>query len=291
MFPSPLETMNGYTVCICINIIKTAEYAATAAKLSNIFALIQYLSALREALQSKRPVVCIISITQDLFGLTVNIIKIVKLLLKFDDVVLKAIQACGGVVQKVRRADLEDPAIRRRQADSVLTCAFQHSSVDTEAGGTFDSFIAVEEWQNVGITVAQTAPAVLTEYLTTLSADEATKAIFSLAMFSVVLDSIENSIISGSTASLSPEAKMNMPTSGFATNPPPKGCTGNEPIASDSFLCIEYVCQGEDTGLCTVDPNVNCPCILTILPVLVLRAGIKVGSTFNSSGSLTSLMA
>ena len=115
-----------------------------------------------------------------------------------------------------------------------MSCAFRYAKIDAEAGGTFDTYIAASEWAETGLTVAEGATAILTSYIAFLSKEEAAKTIIWLALYAVAINVLENQVLSGSSQALSPVGKVNIPGSGFATNPPPEGCTGNEPVTSNS---------------------------------------------------------
>ncbi len=115
-----------------------------------------------------------------------------------------------------------------------MSCVFQYAKIDAEEGGTFDAYIALSTWTDVGLGVAETATAVLVNYIASLSKEEAAKTIIWLALFSVALDVLEDQVLSGSSQALSAVGKVNIPASGFATTPPQEGCTGNEPVTSNS---------------------------------------------------------
>jgi hypothetical protein len=161
-------------------------------------------------------------------------------------------------------------------------------------------------------------------YIASLSQAEAAKTIVWLALFSIAVDVMENEVLTGESEALSPVGKVNIPASGFATNPPDEGCDGTEEVTQNSVspvvllnlstqltsfqpLCLNSDCQGEATGLCTMVDQIASRgyCTLTFsrnptpialvfspfLGVQELNPGTKVGQTFNSSGCLMFLIA
>jgi hypothetical protein len=99
---------------------------------------------------------------------------------------------------------------------------------------TFDAYIEATEWIDAGFGVAQNAPAVLVNYITSLGKAEAAKTIVWLALFSIAVDVMENEVLTGQSEALSSIGKVNIPASGFATNPPDEGCDGTEEVTENS---------------------------------------------------------
>lgn len=71
-------------------------------------------------------------------------------------------------------------------------------------------------------------------YIAPLSKAEAAKTIVWLALFSIAFDVMENEVLTGQSEALSSVGKVNIPASGFATNPPDEGCDGTEEVTQDS---------------------------------------------------------
>ncbi|KAE9364360.1 hypothetical protein N431DRAFT_105536 [Stipitochalara longipes BDJ] len=160
-----------------------------------------------------------------------------------------AIDSCGAVVTKRMRREIESRENLRRTADAVLSCFFQYAKIDAEEGGTFDLYIEASKWVDAGLTVAENAPAVLVNYLASISKEEAAKTLVWLALCSIALDVVENAVLDGNSQALSPVGKVNIPAAGFATQPPDEQCDGSEEVTEDSLLCLDYECQGEALGL------------------------------------------
>lgn len=205
----------------------------------------------------------------------------------------------------------------------MLSCAFQYAKIAAEDGGTFDAYISVQQWLGTSLKLASNAPAVLSNYIALLGAAEAKKTIIWLAAFSITINALENQAISGHSSALSAIGKINIPSTGFATKPEDKKCTGAEPVNEDSVgsilevykLCVScahcspalmprvYLSRGRYRIL--HHRTTSCPSSTAMLiprslqmrnalvfspfhPALVLRLGIKPGSTTNSSGFLMS---
>ncbi|KAH7390395.1 hypothetical protein BKA64DRAFT_757734 [Cadophora sp. MPI-SDFR-AT-0126] len=160
---------------------------------------------------------------------------------------------------------MESIEILPRQVDAVLECLLQHAKVDATEGGTFDTFVQVQKWADVGFGVAQDAAAVLVNYVASLSKAEAAKTIVWMALVSIAIETTYNEVNNWQKEVLVSVGKVNIPASGFATKPPKdEGCKGDEPITKESPICLNLDCLGSLTGLYTTPLKLKCPCIPTI---------------------------
>lgn len=87
-------------------------------------------------------------------------------------------------------------------------------------------------------------------YIGSLSKEEAAKTIVWLALFSIAVNAFENEVLSGESETLSPVGKVNIPASGFATNPPDKGCDGTEEVTQDSVRQVLQLIFLHRANLC-----------------------------------------
>ena len=85
----------------------------------------------------------------------------------------------------------------------------------------------------VGVGISQSATAVLSSFIASLTPAVATKSLLWLAYYAVYLGAVENQLL-GSSETIAPVAKINFPKTGFATQSDDKQCTGEEERTSDS---------------------------------------------------------
>jgi hypothetical protein len=114
----------------------------------------------------------------------------------------------------------------------VLPCVFEVLSAETEEGGTFDDFVDPDIWADAGFQLSADAPDVLTQYINSLGSQKlVAKNIIALSYYAVAVFAYLGNRLYNSDMHLT-VAKINIPSTGFATKPPQ--CTGLEPLTIDS---------------------------------------------------------
>ena len=110
-----------------------------------------------------------------------------------------------------------------------------------EDGALIDNYITAEELVASGLNVAADASSAVVAVFAGLTRAQFVRMILWLAYYDVIVTSLLDSVVSGTSASTRPLGKINVPSNGFGSPTPDPKCTGAEPVNLESVSSKQLI--------------------------------------------------